>query len=150
MRGVLSRFLGKSADERVAVDPKLAVAELLLEMARADYEQDASEMSVVRELLARAYALKEDELDALIKEAGEHLTRSVSLYDTVASLNKSLDLDARRNLLGMLWRVAYADGRLDKYEEALLRKLCDLLFVSHDDFIREKLAVVEDQGSRRT
>ena len=56
----------------------------------------------------------------------------------------------RRELLRMLWRVAYADGRLDKYEEALLRKLGDLLFLSHDDFIREKLAVIDDQGSRRT
>jgi len=139
MASLLQSFLGKPAARQVEVSPKLAVAELLLEMTRADYAADASEVAMVRELLRRAYALQEDELDALLKEAGEHLTRSISLYDTVATINAALGAEERRNLVGMLWRVAYADGRLDKYEEALLRKLSDLLFVSHADFIKEKL-----------
>ena len=40
-----------------------------------------------------------------------------------------------------LWRVAYADGDLDKYEERLIRQVADLTHVSHKDFIRLKLAV---------
>jgi uncharacterized tellurite resistance protein B-like protein len=142
MRAVLKRFLGQTPAQRVAVSPQLAVAQLLLEMVRADYAADASEIAMVRDLLGRAYELKDDELDALLKEAGEHLSRSVSLYDVVAALNAVTGQEERRKLLGMLWRVAYADGKIDKYEEALLRKLCDLLFVSHSDFIREKLAVL--------
>jgi uncharacterized tellurite resistance protein B-like protein len=140
MRAVLGRFLGKTPQERVAVSPKLAVAELLLEMTRADYAADAAEVATVRELLRRAYELADDELDALLQEAGDHLRRSVSLYDTVASLKDALSQEERQKLIGMLWRVAYADGKLDKYEEALLRKLCDLLYVPHSAFIREKLA----------
>lgn len=147
MRAVLGKFLGKPAAERVAVSPKLAVAELLLEMVRSDYAADASEVAMVRQLLADAYQLNDAELDALLKEAGEHLSRSVSLYDVVAALNDALAHDERRKLLGMLWRVAYADGKLDKYEEALLRKLSDLLFIAHSDFIKEKLAAMgERQG----
>ena len=125
-----------------AVDPKLAVAQLLLEMARADFSAEAVEIATIRELLARAYSLSGEELDALLRQADERVARSVSLYDTVSALNSTLDHDRRRELMAMLWRVAYADGKIDKYEEALLRKLADLLFVSHSDFIREKLAVI--------
>jgi uncharacterized tellurite resistance protein B-like protein len=146
MRSVLQRFLGQAPAERIAVSPKLAVAQLLMEMARADYAADASELTMVRDLLTRAYELNSEELDALLEEAGEHMSRSVSLYDVVAALNEALGHEERRNLLGMLWRVAYADGTLDKYEEALLRKLSDLLFIPHSDFIREKLAVLGDRG----
>src|ERR1044071_2416460 len=140
MASLLQRFIGATPARQVEVSPKLAVAELLLERTRADYAADAPEVARVRELLRRAYQLQDDELEALLREAGERLTRSVSLYDTVATINAALGAEERRNLVGMLWRVAYADGKLDKYEEALLRKLCDLLFVSHADFIKEKLA----------
>ncbi|MBI3171641.1 MAG: TerB family tellurite resistance protein, partial [Hydrocarboniphaga effusa] len=43
-------------------------------------------------------------------------------------------------LLGLLWRVAYADGKLEANEEHLLRRLSDLLHLSHGDFIRARHA----------
>jgi uncharacterized tellurite resistance protein B-like protein len=39
-----------------------------------------------------------------------------------------------------LWLIAYADGVIDKYEEAAIRKASELLYVSHSDFIRAKFA----------
>jgi uncharacterized tellurite resistance protein B-like protein len=146
VRSLLGKFLGHTPKEQAQISPQLAVAELLLEMTRADYAADASETKAVRDLLHRAYGLQEDELEALLKEAGERLTRSVTLHATVDAINAVTGQEERKALLGMLWRVAYADGKLDKYEEALLRKLSDLLFVAHSDFIREKLAVLNEKG----
>ena len=141
MLSSLRRLLGREP-AKPEITPRLAVAQLLLEMARADFAQDAAEIATIRDLLSRAYSLSAEEIDALLAQAGERVARSISLYDAVNVVNEALGHDERRELLAMLWRVAYADGKLDKYEEALLRKLADLLFVSHADFIREKLAVI--------
>lgn len=146
MLSALQRLLGRPAPQKAAVSPNVAVAQLLLEVARADFSADAVEVAAIREMLGRAYSLGAQELDALLKEAGERAARSISLHDAVAAINAALGHDQRRDLLAMLWRVAYADGRLDKYEEALLRRLADLLFVAHSDFIREKLAALGERG----
>jgi uncharacterized tellurite resistance protein B-like protein len=142
----LSRLFGRKPAAREAPAPKLAMAQLLLELVRADFSADTSEIAAVRQLLGRAYGLSEQDLDALLKEADERVARSVSLHDAVNALNAALSHEQRRELMAMLWRVAYADGKLDKYEEALLRRLADLLFVAHSDFIREKLAAIGEQG----
>ena len=42
-------------------------------------------------------------------------------------------------LLSRLWKLAFADGSLDKYEDHLIRKISDLIHISHSDFIRIKL-----------
>jgi len=59
----------------------------------------------------------------------------VSLFDYVKVLNAGLDAAGKRALMEMLWEVAYADGRIDKYEEHLLRKLADLLYIPERDYI---------------
>ena len=145
MLSSLRRLLGHEP-AKPEVTPRLAVAQLLLEMARADFAQDAAEIATIRDLLSRAYSLSTEEIDGLLAQAGERVARSISLYDAVNVVNAALGHDERRELLKMLWLVAYADGKLDKYEEALLRKLADLLFVSHSDFIREKLTVIGKHG----
>lgn len=119
--------------------PALAVAQLLMEIARADLGIDSREMSTIRAHLAQAYRLRDSQLDDLVSQAQAHVEQSVSLHDTVSIINDSLSADAKAQLIGSLWRVAYADQQLNPYEEALLRRLADLLHVPHSVFIREKL-----------
>ena len=40
-----------------------------------------------------------------------------------------------------LWRIAYSDERIDKYEDYVIRKVADLIYVTHSDFIKSKLKV---------
>jgi uncharacterized tellurite resistance protein B-like protein len=70
---------------------------------------------------------------------------AVSLHGPVARLNAELDADGKRDLIHWLWRVAAADGRIDAHEEHLLRKLAELLFVPHADYIRGKLAALGER-----
>ena len=58
-------------------------------------------------------------------------------------MNEHFSAPEKVDLFSCLWQVAYADGRIDKYEEHLLRRIADLLHISHRDFIRTKLAVQE-------
>ncbi|MEM1153413.1 MAG: TerB family tellurite resistance protein [Pseudomonadota bacterium] len=50
-------------------------------------------------------------------------------------------------LIGSMWRVAYADGRLDKYEEHLIRQVAELCYVSHEDYIKSKLSAEHESAT---
>ena len=45
-----------------------------------------------------------------------------------------------------LWEIAFADSRLDKYEEHMVRKIAGLIYVEHKDFINAKLRVKKRLG----
>lgn len=120
------------------------MAMLLLECARADFEQQPAELDEVRRLLGSELGLSGAALDELLRDAGQTARESVSLHGAVSRLNAELAPDDKRRLMAWLWRVALADGRIDAHEEHLLRKLADLLHVAHADFVRTRLAV--EQG----
>ena len=118
----------------------LSTALLLLELARADFAFEAPELARIRELLQARYGLDGAALDTLLAEAGDQARQSVSLHGYVGALNGRLDADGKRELITMLWQVAWADGRIDKYEEHLLRRLVDLLHIPMADYIRAREA----------
>lgn len=122
-------------------DETLSTALLLLELARADLDVAEVEQLKIRELLAARYGLDDAALDRLLAEARARGEQAVSLYDFVQALNARLDPAGKSELMTMLWEVAYADGRLDKYEESLLRRLAGMLYVTDAEFIRTKLSV---------
>lgn len=122
-------------------DKPLAAAVLLLELARSDAEHHPAELAALRAGLANEFEVPEATLDALLADADHKARTSVSLFDFVQSLNRAMTQDEKRALLGLLWRVAYADGRIEPNEEHLLRRLSDLLHLSHGDFIRAKHSV---------
>ena len=53
-------------------------------------------------------------------------------------INRHFSQEEKNHIVELLWEVAYADGELDKYEEHLVRKLADLIYVPHRSFIRAK------------
>lgn len=122
---------------------QVAIAMLLLECARADFDQAPAELSVVREALRGHVPLSDAELDALIGDAARSAAGAVSLHGPLSRLNAEMGVQDKRDLVAWLWRVAAADGRIDPHEEHLLRRLADLLHVPHADYIRAKLAAQE-------
>lgn len=122
-----------------AARQRIAIAVLLLECARADFERSDSEMAAVRQALRGYLSLDDAALEQLLAEAGERARQAVSLHEFVQRLNASMQPSDKIELIAMLWHVAYADGRLDVQEEHLLRRLADLLYIPHSDFIASKL-----------
>lgn len=131
-----------AGDER-----RLAAAVLLLEVARADYEHHGAERAALRAGLAREFAVPEAALDALLDEAELRAKQSVSLFDFVQTLNRTMAPEDKRALLRLLWDVAHSDGRVDPHEEHLIRQLADLLHLSHADFIRGKLDAAANRSA---
>lgn len=115
---------------------KVATALLLIEVARADYQEDLIENAAVFELVKEFFSLSDEETRLLVEEARREADHASSLQQFTRRLHEQLTLGEKHKVVEMLWRVALADQRLDKHEDFLVRKVADLLYVSHRDLIR--------------
>jgi uncharacterized tellurite resistance protein B-like protein len=123
----------------------LAVASLLVELARADFSASETEFAAIRELLRRRYAMSEQTVEALIARAVSRADRAVSLHEFTHRLNAELPEADKLAIVEMLWQVSQADGHIDKYEEQLIRRIAGLLHVSDRDRIRLKLKTIVEE-----
>ena len=118
-----------------------ACAALLVEIAFADKDFDETEKTSLKQSLIETYALDESDIEEIIKDAEETVSESTSLYGYTRVVNDEFEYEDKLSLLKNLWKVAYADGNLDKYEEHLIRKISDLIHISHTDYINIKLEI---------
>jgi uncharacterized tellurite resistance protein B-like protein len=118
---------------------RMAVALLLLDVARADLEVTTEERQVARQLLERFFPVSPDQAQALVDAAQREAEQATSLYPFTSLINRECNLEERIRIVGMLWKVSSADGKIDAHEEHLVRKVADLLYVPHARFIQAKL-----------
>jgi uncharacterized tellurite resistance protein B-like protein len=123
---------------------ELATAALLIELARADFSESATEMEAIRQLLQKRFGLNAQTLNALLADATRRADRAVSLHEFTHQLNLELPEADKLAIIEMLWRVSNADGSIDKHEEHLIRRIAGLLHISDRDRVRLKLKVVVD------
>ncbi len=109
---------------------RLATAVLMVEIARADYDFDDDEFSKLLDLIQLQFGLSAEDATQLANEATEVAEDAVSVQEFTSELHKNLTEEAKESVVALLWRIAYADGRLDKYEDSLVLKISDLLYVS--------------------
>lgn len=118
-------------------------AALLVEIAFADKDFDETEKASLKQSLIETYAIDESDIEEIIRDAEDTVSESTSLYGYTSIVNTEFQYGDKLKLLRNLWKIAYADGYLDKYEEHLLRKISDLIHISHSDFINIKLEIRE-------
>ena len=116
---------------------------LLLETSMADEILDESELMALKNTLQKDFQINEDEIDELIDLAKENVEDSTSLYEFTRDINDNFDAAERVKLIESMWKIAYADGNIDKYEEHIIRKVANLIYVAHSDFIKAKLSAKE-------
>ena len=121
-----------------------ACAALLVEIAFADKDFDEREKESLKQSLLKSYAIDIETINEIINDAEKTVEESTSLYEYTRTVNDEFEYSQKLNLLESLWKVAYADETLDKYEEHLLRKISDLIHISHSDYINVKLKVRGD------
>ena len=134
-------FEDESSLSETADDEGLGIAAgvLMLEIARADDEIDDLEKEVVIKGVKNILHENNHEINEIFKKVIAVVEESVSFFEFTSLINDSCSREEKYNLLVILWKVAYADGQLDKYEEYYIRKIKDLLYLSQSDFIKAKL-----------
>jgi len=120
---------------------QIATAALLIEMMRADSEINDDERSAVTKNLQSRFGLSEEETTAIIKFAEDEIENATGYYEFTSLINKGLSQEEKIAIIEQLWEIAFSDSLLDKYEEHMVRKIANLIHVSHKDFIDTKLRV---------
>jgi len=122
---------------------KAAAVVLLVEVMMADHRIEENEK---RQLLESTMSLLNTTREESMEIIGQALSRHdklVSLYDLTRVINLHFNQDRKLELIGHMWRMAYSDRQWDKYEEHLIRKVADLLYISHKDFVHARIQVQE-------
>jgi len=141
IKDLLSNFSKEEARNQEEEISKLdkACSALLIEVAFADKVFDKSEIASLKTSLKEIYNLDENIIDELVSDAEMTVKESTSLYEYTRVVNDEFSYNDKLELLSRIWKLAFADGALDKYEEHLIRKISDLIHISHSDFIKIKL-----------
>jgi uncharacterized tellurite resistance protein B-like protein len=112
---------------------------LLLQLSHADFDSTELEQHYVLGYLQREYQLAPAIAQQVLAQANQLAADATCLHAYTSKL-KVLSETERLALLNQLWQLAWADGSVDPNEEMMLRKVADLLFIRHSDFIKAKLA----------
>lgn len=122
---------------------QLACAALLIELSRADFQQDSQELQAIERILRQRFTLDEQQLTELIVLAERESREATSLYQFTSLINDNYTPQQKFRLIKLLWEVAYADGSISKYEDHLIRKVAELIHLPHSEFIKAKLQVID-------
>ena len=128
------------ADDNALSSEQLATAALLIEVMVIDGNLDEQELRAISNTLSQMLELSIEQIDELILLSREEVADATSLYQFTREINAHYDHDKKMALMTAMWRVALADGHLDKHEEGIIRRVADLLYIRHNEYIRCKLA----------
>lgn len=137
---------GSPQDATPALQVDQAVAAMLHEMARMDYEVSAEDLDVARAALVDLFGVDAAQADALLVEAKANAGRLTSYHEPVSAINAAFDLDKKIRLVEHLWSVAHADDDLHAHEDHLVRKLSELLYIPHVQMMLARQRVREGKG----
>ena len=119
----------------------LACAALLIEVINSDHKLEEQETQAFFSVLQNNLNIPGEDIDELVELAENQAKEATSLYEFTSLINSDYDYSQKVGLIENMWRIAFSDNSLDKYEDHLIRKISDLIYVSHSDFIRAKLKV---------
>lgn len=143
----LKHFFSHELDIKTQDDPQekiqLAAAILLIEVNQASLQESSPEQQVLKSALSQSFNLSESQLNTLIEHAASEEKNVTSLYPFVQLINQHYSEEQRVDLIRMLWKIAKAGASVNAFEEHIIRKISDLLYVSHNNFIRTKLEAKE-------
>lgn len=123
-----------------ALKTNLASAALMIEVMKSDHELDAREAEKFVEVLQSQLLIDDDGIEELIELAETEAKQATSLYEFTRLINDHYDYEQKVALIENMWKIAFADDKLDKYEDHLIRKISELIYVTHSDFIKSKIS----------
>ena len=136
---IFKKKVTETPDEESLSSISKACSSLLIEVALSDKDFDEEEITSMKEILKTTHGISDETINGLVSNAKQTVDESTSLYNYTREVNDNFSYDDKLLLLQSLWDIAYADGNVDKYEEHLIRKISDLIYISHSDFIQVKL-----------
>jgi uncharacterized tellurite resistance protein B-like protein len=153
MRDIVKRFFSKITADTVKPaghatehDARVATCALFLEMAKIDETFTREEMEKILAILKEKYGLSSEHANELVAAAEEELEGSIDYWHFARLINENYSTEEKIDIIEMLWRIVYVDGKLDKFENHLIHKLANILRLSHEQLIDTKIKVLHDKN----
>lgn len=148
LKKILNKFEQK--DEKIEQqitqkDLQIATSVIFLEIANADNNISDVEMESILKILRKQFNLSQNEVEELIKISEDRIKDSIDVWQFTNVINKKSLKEDKLKIMENIWKIIYADKRLDKYEDHLAHKFANLLRLSHKDLINTKLKVMKDE-----
>ena len=138
----LNKMAGIETDEqrdaRRVRELNASVAMLLYETARADHDVTREDLDTAERSLVDLLGLPAAQASELMQQVAQPHERPTSYHPLVKAINDQFDHQKKLLLVEHMWHVAHADQDIDKYEDHLIRKISELIYVHHRDFIAAK------------
>jgi uncharacterized tellurite resistance protein B-like protein len=132
MFDAISRLFAYSHPAAPVVEPRLAVAALLVHLAAVDGSVKPEEREALKGALIDYYKLTEEEVESLIVEATRRDSEAVDFYRFTSALS-SLPEDEKIEIIRMMWQVVFADSRNHELEDNMVWRIAELIHVSARD-----------------
>ncbi len=134
-----------SAPQITEKDLMVATAGLFLEMVYADFDVHPEEEAQMVKALKNIFDLSEQDIAPILETARRTREQRQDIWRFASLLKDHLSRSQRLQILTNLWKIVFADGRVDRYEDALMHKITNLLALDHSDMIEAKLKVKRAQ-----
>ena len=112
---------------------------LMVEVMAADHDFNSQEEFKLKEILLNRFKIPEHEIQKISDQMKKRADDATSLYEYTSLINENFNPTEKLELVRNLWAIAFADNVLDRYEDSVIRRVCELTYVSHSDFIKTKL-----------
>ena len=139
IREFFDRNIAQGAPTADRHSVELATAALLVEVVRSDAQIAPSEQLAVMHAVRDKFNLSEEEAQAILRLAEEEVRTANDYYQFTSLINRHFDQQHKQHIIELMWRVAYADAELAAHENHVLRRIAELLHVTHADYIAAKM-----------
>lgn len=151
MLKAIARLLGRLAPRRAdrTDELRLAVAALLVEVAGISGNFDDRGRKTLERLLASRFSLSPEGATALLAAAEDAVRRSTEMTGFAGTVTRAPAPEDRSQVVGILWQAAYAGGRPDAVQDALLRRIASLIGVGDADRVQARRNALryDEQGA---
>ena len=117
---------------------ELTAAVLAYEIARIDGNISQDELNILMEEIKNISKKVEKDESEILKIIEIYSNDSVSFYEFVEDINKNYSKEQKLSLLNFMWRVAFADGKIEVDEERLIRRLADMIKIKDIEVLKLK------------
>ena len=142
MMNKLSNWFNQSIEAPTVDDAphelELATAALMMEVARADFEQSEAERSLMLQKLGSRLKLTDEAVAGLLLLAQDASEEAHDLYSFTSIINERFTYPEKKQLVVNLWEIALADAHIDPQEDHIIRRIAGLLSVDHSDVIHAR------------
>ena len=126
----LKSLLSEESNPVSTDDAQIALAALLVRIAKSDSQYDESEVETIKKVLMEQFEMSEEKANSTIHGAEQLEQEAPDTVRFTRALKNNILYENRRQIIQGLWQVALADGSRDSEEDAVIRLAAKLLGVT--------------------